>query len=462
MQDLDVNYTPVETVDEDMPYYQQFEKWYAEMSGLCPNCSYIRWDPRLHKFYAYQAKRGFYEEFYEENVLQIFGLFADQYKVDLKPQNYTVFMKRFKSWACILFTKEWNEEGYENLEEGVLNLSTLELEPHSPMYMFRYVVPRRFTSPNPLGVQLFENLLKTGDKPALLRQYLINMVHRDFTDKKFLIVYGKAGGGKSTLLNIPANMFGDELTSTTDLYRLGKKFGLKDCYKARINIDSDIPVKTMDANVVSILKKLTGGVHGSDNKVTVELKGVDLFSVRIGCYFVFGCNQLPKWDTESLTECESIGRRALLVHYETFQIDCAGLEEITLDADFLDDIYSYLIRLPVKPINMVGKEQWIKQALDEWFTDCDPLLGILKDLYEPTDKDMDSVLCTEVYEMVCEELNKDNSTIPKNLMAQITQSLMTLGIRKNSTKTKPKYLKIARKYDPDTKEVYQKTLDGGH
>jgi len=450
-ESLHCNFGAAAPPDADLPYYQQFEAWYLNESGLFMGMnSRIRWDPRERSFFCYQLLTGYYEKIYEEQVNQIFSSFADHAELELEPRHFNIFLKRFKSWELILFLGDWNQEGVENLTEGVINLETLVLEGHCPSYMFRYAVPRHYNAlPDPCAIMILNNLLRTGNKPREMLQFLVNMVHRDYTQKMFLIVYGKAGGGKSTLLNIPANLYGDTLTSTTDLYHLGKKFGLADIWDKRVNIDSDIPTKTMNANVVSILKKLTGGVRGSDNKITVEKKGVDLFSVRIQVTLVFGCNQLPKWDEESLTECESIGRRALLNHYQSFQIDCPGLEEITLDPEFLDDIYSYLLQQKAGAINKIGKEAWIKQSLDEWFTDCDPLLGILKENYEYVDNEKETVGCHEVYAQVLEDLQTENSTIPKNLMAQITQSLMTLGIKKNTTKNNPKYLKIRRLYDEE-------------
>jgi phage/plasmid-associated DNA primase len=295
-------------------------------------------------------------------------------------------------------------------------------------------------------------LIQTGSKPDRLLQHFINIVHRDFSQKIFVMIYGKAGGGKSTLLNIPANLYGDDLTSATDIYRMGRKFGLEDCYDKRINVDSDMPTKKMSPDIVATLKKITGGVHGSDNKMVVEKKGVGIFSVHIHCFFLFGCNQLAKWEEDSLQEVESIMRRALLVKYESFAIDCAGLEEITLDPEFLDKIYTWLLHQPVAPVKNIDKASWVKETQKEWFLDCDPLMGVLNDLYESSDSDKDTVPCREVYDKALAELQDQNLTIPKNLMAQITISLMAMGVRKNTTKNNPKYLRIKRQYILDGSE----------
>ena len=427
--------------------YKAFEDWFKNVSHLK---DFVVWDPREKHWFNYEHDLGFWSPWAEEHITSLISQFADQYKSDipLSVGQYQLIIKRLKGEQ--LFEGEWNDTQNENLINGVYCFYTQQLHEKQAAFMFRYQIPRNYhhQDPDRYTRALFQSVCSVTDQPRWFIQFLIAMVHKNFSNEMFLIAFGPKGSGKSTLLGIPRAIFGPKLTSATTLYKLGQRFGLTQCYDKRVNINPDLPIKELYPDAVANLKMLTGGQDGSDGNIEIELKGISSFAVKLQCFFLFGCNQLPKFSADSLSECESIGRRTLLLECKNPQIRCPQMKELVEDPDFLDLIYSWLLRQPDKPIIQGDLQDWIDEVLERWFTNCDPLLQIIKELYRHTDTDS-RVPQKEVFEHVTEAMNEENLPVPRNLAAQITQAMATIRIRKDTNHRNYHYMNIKRLYETE-------------
>ena len=100
-------------------------------------------------------------------------------------------------------------------------------------------------------------------------------------------LYGQSGSnGKSTLLNMIAQLIGRENASYLSLQDTAERFRLAEVYGKAANIGDDIPASFLKDS--STFKKLVTG-----ERVTAEKKGQDPFSFQSYAKMFFAMNELP-------------------------------------------------------------------------------------------------------------------------------------------------------------------------
>lgn len=147
------------------------------------------------------------------------------------------------------------------VENGVVNLETRELLPHSPDYLMttRFAVEYDPTATSPLfDSWLSESTTIRGrDQSDVLLDVVSQVI--DFTrlPEKSPFLFGPTRSGKSTFLELLRKLVGPGATSAVSMHDLeADQFALADLYGKRINIDSDVSDEYVPS--VSNLKRLTG------------------------------------------------------------------------------------------------------------------------------------------------------------------------------------------------------------
>jgi len=182
------------------------------------------------------------------------------------------------------------------VRNGVLNLFTGELKPHSPEYYFVDRVPVTYDSDADTSV--YEQYFDDWTKRESDRRTLIEMVgHALVPDaneryKKFLILTGDADNGKSvffrcvrTLLNGPDGT--EQNVSNVKLSKMAtQRFSNNSVYGHMANIAGEINGKKI-RNTAS-LKDITGG-----DAVDIEPKGKGSFFDTINSTMMFAANDPP-------------------------------------------------------------------------------------------------------------------------------------------------------------------------
>jgi len=182
------------------------------------------------------------------------------------------------------------------VRNGVLNLFTGELKPHSPEYYFVDRVPVTYDSDADTSV--YEQYFDDWTKRESDRRTLVEMVgHALVPDaneryKKFLILTGDADNGKSvffrcvrTLLNGPDGT--EQNVSNVKLSKMAtQRFSNNSVYGHMANIAGEINGKKI-RNTAS-LKDITGG-----DAVDIEPKGKGSFFDTINSTMMFAANDPP-------------------------------------------------------------------------------------------------------------------------------------------------------------------------
>lgn len=191
------------------------------------------------------------------------------------------------------------DENIINFRNGVLNLNTGELMPHSPAYKctrqldLDYVPYDEFTKEDG---KVFKRFIRhLIGKDVMMRNLVLEAMGlvfsnvRGYRTKKCIFMTGKGNTGKSQLKGLMAEILGQDYVSTLELSQLeGERFALSDIYGKRL-IGSD-DMSYSKAEELKNLKKLTGG-----DILSIERKGRDFFQYRFKGFAWFCMNQLPKF-----------------------------------------------------------------------------------------------------------------------------------------------------------------------
>ncbi len=187
-----------------------------------------------------------------------------------------------------------------NLKNGLLNINTRELKPHTPLFVSLVQSPVEYDSE--ACCPIWEGCVKAWmegpeeeKKAQLLQQFSGYCLSSSMLYDKALFLIGDGGNGKSTFVDTISMVIGPDATSHIDLEGLYGQYGMKGLIGKRLNIIEEVHGNYYQANK---LKKLISG-----EPVTIDIKYKDQFSFRPQAKFIFAVNIMPRVDdTSSATE----------------------------------------------------------------------------------------------------------------------------------------------------------------
>lgn len=258
--------------------------------------------PKMH--YQFEGKKW---EFVEKEWLDSYA--EGQYKPD--PDTKEVMEFRNKVMRTNMVKPQWFEETTArriNLQNGVLNIDTMEIEPHSADFGFKYVLPYQYDpeAKCPMFRQLLKNV--TCDDVTLQMVLMEFMGYALSGDEpiaqKSLLMTGSGSNGKSTFLKVMKAVMGQGVVhlSTTDLKTPSH---LQMIDGALINVMEEVPAMTNKA-FWEFWKRIIEGIP-----VTVAAKYGHPYEIKPKCKFVLTCNELPKMAEQNY----AYFRRLLLIPF---------------------------------------------------------------------------------------------------------------------------------------------------
>lgn len=181
-----------------------------------------------------------------------------------------------------------------NFENGVLDLNSMELKPHSPEYLSTIQLPCKWTGTEN-ETPIFDKYLDTltsGDKD--IQRFLLQYMGACLSNiaghrlKKTVILVGPGDTGKSQIKRLLERLLGDKNVCSMGLAQLEKEFGVINIRHKRLFGSADMSFASV--NEVNILKQVTGGDNVNANqkfKLPVDFvySGLSLFCT----------NRLPKF-----------------------------------------------------------------------------------------------------------------------------------------------------------------------
>lgn len=183
-----------------------------------------------------------------------------------------------------------------NVKNGLLNIVTRELKPHTPDYVSLVQSPVEY---NPSAIcptwdmclEAWMDGPEANQKKLILQQFAGYLLSSSMSHAKALFLVGDGGNGKSTFADTLGMVIGDAGTSRIDLEDLYSMFGLKGLIGKRLNIIEEVSGNYYQSHK---LKKLISG-----EELTINMKYKDQFKFKPQAKFIFAVNTMPRVDDSS-------------------------------------------------------------------------------------------------------------------------------------------------------------------
>lgn len=186
---------------------------------------------------------------------------------------------------------EESETGMIAFNNGVLDLETWRLSGHSPDRNIVNVIPHNYLPGTPRVKELEDVLLSLANGDEGVKRIMIQAAAYTFLPRsemrKFFVLTGMKGNGKSTFLEFLMAVYGTENCSAVALEDLSARFVNAELEGKLANIGDDINDEYITNT--SMIKKISAGNH-----ITVERKGMDPIQIKPYAKLYFSANDIPK------------------------------------------------------------------------------------------------------------------------------------------------------------------------
>ena len=154
---------------------------------------------------------------------------------------------------------QFNNRHVINVKNGLLDLDTLQLQPHTPDYLSTAQIDVLYNpdAKAPKITKFFQEVAQSGDV-ALIEEIIGWLLWPDYHIHKAIMLVGPGRNGKGTLLRLITAFMGRKSISNVTLQDLvSDTFAKSDLYGKLANIGGDLPSK--DLSDTAAFRNLTGG-----------------------------------------------------------------------------------------------------------------------------------------------------------------------------------------------------------
>lgn len=225
-------------------------------------------------------------------------------------------------WAC--------------LQNGMLNLKTLEIKPHAKDFYSTNVLGVSFdgksTKTCSRWLQFMAETIQEPDSIKQFQEFAGYCLTRDVRYGKCLLLLGDGSDGKSTALKILREIVGRQNCSSVGFEELDDQFHRSALKDKLLNVATEVGSKALESN---LLKALVTG-----DEVRAAFKHKDGFDLTSYCKFAFSANQLPR----VLDNSDGFFRRLLIIRFKK-QFMGADDDTTLIDQlrDELSEIFSWAL-----------------------------------------------------------------------------------------------------------------------
>lgn len=177
-----------------------------------------------------------------------------------------------------------------NVKNGLLDLTTGELMPHTPDHVSFTQLPVNYDpkADCPIIKKYLHEVVKPEDIPLLIEVAGWTIHWWEYRPHKAVMLYGVGRNGKGTFLRLLTAFLGPDNVSCVGLQKLvSDRFAPIDLVNKAANLAGDLPAR--DLSDSDMFKSMTG-----QDMVRVENKGEKSFNYTNWAKMIFGANKLPK------------------------------------------------------------------------------------------------------------------------------------------------------------------------
>jgi len=174
------------------------------------------------------------------------------------------------------------------VENGILNVLTGELKPHTPEIIFLQKLPVKFDPGAKCPTTLLRLWEWTGNLTGLVRviQFAGFCLYRDYFIRKAVIIHGEGSNGKTTFISWLTSWLGEENVTSVKVQALDRRFVPARLYGKLANLCDELPSEEWMST--EAFKQATGG-----SIVEAEKKFKEPFAFRSYAKMLFAGNRLP-------------------------------------------------------------------------------------------------------------------------------------------------------------------------
>jgi len=269
-----------------------------------------------------------------------------------------------------------------NVKNGLLDLRTLELKPHTPEYKSLIQLPVIW---NPKAkCELWDKFISDVVNPEdvkVLQEFAGYLLLKDCRFQKALMLVGTGANGKSTFIQAIVRMIGEENCSFRSLHELVEnRFAVADLYGKLANIYDDLSSETISNT--GVFKILVAG-----GEIQAEKKFKNSFRFKNTAKLIFSANKVPN----TIDDTQAFYRRWIII--------------ITFPNQFTDDIadphllekltrpncLSYILKWSVEGLKRLleqGKFSYtynFEEVQEQYLRTSSPVYAFVSDMLEQAD-----------------------------------------------------------------------------
>jgi putative DNA primase/helicase len=175
-----------------------------------------------------------------------------------------------------------------NLENGILDVRTGELRPHSPKVLSTIRIPIAFDAQSSCPrIDEFIGEVFPKDSTHLAWEILGDLVTPDRSIQKAVCLVGEGGNGKGVFAQLAVRFVGPNNVAHLSLQKIEKdRFAVAGLYQKLANICTDLPSERLED--ISLFKAITGC-----DRITGEFKYQNAFQFTPFARLIFSANHLP-------------------------------------------------------------------------------------------------------------------------------------------------------------------------
>ena len=178
-----------------------------------------------------------------------------------------------------------------NLKNGLLNLKTGELLPHTPQFKSRIQLPIDYDpkATCPMFLQFLNDIFKSNpDTIDYVLKMMAYFLIPSYSFHKVFVWYGIGRNGKGCLVRVIEKILGLSNTSHEDIHDLAsKQFSPQELQRKLVNFSTELKTDDLDMGTI---KKLSGG-----DIVSADVKYEDKVSFENRARLVILANDLPRF-----------------------------------------------------------------------------------------------------------------------------------------------------------------------
>ncbi len=354
------------------------------------------------EYLMYDETKGYYinegtDKEHCHNIRSVLRhLYSITYSNKRGERNYqpsSSFLRECLSYIADTYKLDADSFGFKTdvipVKNGVLDLKTRKLLPHSPKYGFLYTLNVVYNpdAKCPVIQGFLDDIVRrdivTSSNVEQLLEYLGHVLTPNTKHEAMLIIVGLTGSGKSVLLEIIQEILTQQLYSTESMYHLeNDPFSLATVRGKLLNVCAELKISRL--NDTSNIKSLVSG-----DPVRANPKGVQPFTFKPTVSLLFSCNGLPDLSEEEY----ALFRRIMLIHFRGMipqNEKDKSLKERTKTSEELSGFFNLLLD---------ARERLEKRGEFEGRLDIDDMEALYNNVKNPL----------KIYEKVC--LSDEEGTI---------------------------------------------------